>query len=76
MLKSKLKKLKKTVEQTEQWKPSVWKSDFKYAISISILPYLNIQYFKHQGKTSSGCIKIQLNGGWIIWNFSFYKSYK
>lgn len=46
--------------------------------SISVLPFLNIQYSKWQGVTSFGCIKLNINYGWLIFggNISTKHEYK
>lgn len=38
--------------------------------TIAILPYFMIQRFKYQGVTSIGCIKCQIQMGWLIFGFT------
>lgn len=46
--------------------PNAW----QHQNAICVLPYFGIQWYKWQGETSKGCIRGQINCGWILWNAS------
>jgi len=45
-------------------------------VSIAILPFMAIQYYKYKGLTSIGCIKYNLNCGWLIFGIQIYTTHK
>lgn len=49
---------------------------YKYNTGISILPHLGIQWHKYQGSTSKGCLKFQINFGWIIFGAGIIWNHK
>ncbi len=59
---------KENIVRFKKWlpKPHFW----THKNAISMLPYMGIQWYKWQGETSKGCIKAQINYGWILWSAS------
>jgi len=49
---------------------------WKYKNAISVFPYLNIQWYKYEGETSIGCLKLNITGGWIIFGMAFHWTHK
>lgn len=33
---------------------------------IALLPYIMVSYYKYQGTTSYGCVKLNIQMGWFI----------
>ena len=51
-------------------------SAWKHENAICLLPYLSIQWYKYQGVTSNGCIKFQINFGWILFSMGLMWCHK
>lgn len=44
---------------------------YKYnLLMVSVLPYFSICYYKSQGKTSIGCLRLNIQFGWLIFGGS------
>lgn len=53
-----MKKLKEMLPSFNAW---------EHTSGVSITPHFSINYSKYQGKTSEGCVKWNVQLGWLIW---------